>query len=581
MKTFKEGSEATFGIVDYIVFALMLIVSLGIGIYSSFKGKKSPEDFLMGNRDFGIVPVAMSLLTSFVSAISLLGYSGEAYAYGIEMYLFIVGIACGVGVAGVVCLPVLYPLKLTSVNEYIVLRFHSRRLRQVILTASVIQSFLFMGVCLYAPTIALAAVTPISSLTYTFILGVVVTIYSTIGGIRAVIWTDVFQLTVMLLGLLVVVIAGVIDAGGFSYVWETALKGGRLTNFHTNPSIYERHNIYNTFFFGLFLFSSAYGISQINVQRLCAVKSIEDGRKILWINAIGMLVMFVFIFGEGVVAYAAYHGCDPFVKGLITKKEEIIPYFVVDRLNFLIGLPGIFVATIIGGALSSLSSVISATVALIWKDFCCQFKVFSEMKPQTAGLLNKMFSLVIGAIIIGTALIARYATSLIEGSLIISGVFLGPIYGVFLFGFLFPQVNLKGIWCGFFLTSFFIGWMSLGHFFYSKSLEPLPLSAENCPINELFPQMLNTSIGPQYEQSYTFEGYLTYIYDISYTLYPVIGTCLCLSFGFIISFLTGNRNPKEVNPKYITPFMRKFFWTEEEVNNWETVEKNGNIMSRL
>ncbi|KAL7643194.1 UNVERIFIED_CONTAM: hypothetical protein RMT77_006484 [Armadillidium vulgare] len=146
----------------------------------------------------------------------------------------------------------------------------------------------------------------------------------------------------MLLGLFIVFIAGIINAGGWNYVWETALKGGRLTNFHTNPSIYERHNIYNTFFFGLFVFSSAYGISQINVQRLCAVKSIEDGRKILWINAIIVLLMFIPIFGEGVVAYVAYNGCDPFVRGLIKDKEEIIPYFVVDRLNFLIGLPGIF-----------------------------------------------------------------------------------------------------------------------------------------------------------------------------------------------------------------------------------------------
>lgn len=61
--------------------------------------------------------------------------------------------------------------------------------------------------------------------------------------------------------------------------------------------------------------------------------------------------MMLFIFGEGIVAYAAYDGCDPFARGVIEKKEEIIPYFVVDRLNFLIGLPGIFVATIIGGAL--------------------------------------------------------------------------------------------------------------------------------------------------------------------------------------------------------------------------------------
>ncbi|RXG59955.1 hypothetical protein Avbf_08981 [Armadillidium vulgare] len=75
--------------------------------------------------------------------------------------------------------------------------------------------------------------------------------------------------------------------------------------------------------------------------------------------------------------------------------------------------------------------------------------------------------------------------------------------------------------------------MSLGHFLYSKSLEPLPLSAENCPkINELFPQMLNTSIGPQYEQSYTFEGKQTPIHLLTEVMKNPLHTPFKLIFGY-------------------------------------------------
>ncbi|KAL7643193.1 UNVERIFIED_CONTAM: hypothetical protein RMT77_006483 [Armadillidium vulgare] len=224
------------------------------------------------------------------------------------------------------------------------------------------------------------------------------------------------------------------------------------------------------------------------------------------------------------------------------------------------------------------------------------------MKNQTASLLNKILSSVFGVIIIGTAIIASYSSSLIAASLIISSVLSSPIYAIFLLGFLYPKVNLKGVWSGFFITSIFIGWMSMGRFFHGKSPETLPLSAENCSTIEYIPERLNSSIELEYEQDYLFERlnssieleyeqgylferYLTYIYDVSYTLYPVIGTCGCILISCVVSFMTGNANSKDVNPKYITPFMRKFFWSEEELKMWETFsaigESDEKIISQL
>ncbi|KAB7507143.1 Sodium-coupled monocarboxylate transporter 1 [Armadillidium nasatum] len=479
--------NSSFGVLDYCVFAAMLILSLLIGLYASLKGNKSPEEFLMGNRAFGPIPIAMSLLTSIVSAISLLGYSGEAYAYGCQLSLFVIGI-------------------------YVELRFGSVRLRQIVMVFTSIKGILYMGVCLYAPTIALAAVTPLTSIQYIFILGIIVTIYSSIGGIRAVVWTDVFQLTVMLIGLFVIVIASLVDAGGFSKVWNTALEGGRLDVLNTNPSLYERHNIYNTTAFGFFLFSSLYGVSQINVQRLCSVKSLKDSYLILILNAIGMVVVYILIFGGGIIAYSIYDGCDPLDLGIIKKKEEILPYLVVDRLSYIKGLPGIFVATVIGGALSSLSSVMNATVAMIWEDVCTKLDIFKKVKPVTASIINKVFSLIIGVITIGTALIASRASSLIQFTLSLTGVAYGGVYGVFLLGLLFPKSNAKGVWTGM--------------------------------IASMYPYV---------------------VLWISYTLYPVLGTTICVLVGLIVSYITGNADIKRVPPKYISPFVRKYYWSREEL----------------
>ncbi|RXG53482.1 putative sodium-dependent multivitamin transporter, partial [Armadillidium vulgare] len=85
---------------------------------------KSPEEFLMGNRSFKPFPVALSLLTSYVSSISILGFSGEAYANGMQFFTITLGVVMALNFSKYLLLPILYPLKLTTVNEDLSFNFH-------------------------------------------------------------------------------------------------------------------------------------------------------------------------------------------------------------------------------------------------------------------------------------------------------------------------------------------------------------------------------------------------------------------------------------------------------------------------
>ncbi|RXG60461.1 Sodium-coupled monocarboxylate transporter 1 [Armadillidium vulgare] len=346
-----ERGSSQFGIVDYCVFAGMLVFSGAIGLYTSYIGNKSPEEFLMGNRSFKPMPVAMSLLTSFVSSISLLGYSGEVYAYGAQISMFVLGVILAILFSMYFALPVLYPLKLTSVTEYVELRFKSERLRLVISFLTLLKSLLYLGVCLYAPTIALVTVTKLNTMTYIFLLGVICTIYSAFGGIRGVIWTDVFQLSVMMVGLISVTIIGCVQNGGFIKTLNMSVDGGRVDIFDFNPSPLVRHTFLNVIAFGFFLYIHTFGSDQINMQRMCSVKTMKNAKSVLTYNIYGMILIYFLIFVGGLVAYATYQGCDPMALGIIEKKEEIMTFFLIDKLSFIPGLPGIFVATLIGGTL--------------------------------------------------------------------------------------------------------------------------------------------------------------------------------------------------------------------------------------
>ncbi|KAL7630087.1 UNVERIFIED_CONTAM: hypothetical protein RMT77_019780 [Armadillidium vulgare] len=123
---------------------------------------------------------------------------------------------------------------------------------------------------------------------------------------------------------------------------------------------------------------------------MCAVKSIEDARTMLKFISIGLILIYVIIYAGGLVAYATYNGCDPMALGIITRSEEIMTYFISDKLSFIPGLPGLFVATLVGGTLSSLSSVINACVAMLWRDICLRFSYFENASLRKSMLTNKI-----------------------------------------------------------------------------------------------------------------------------------------------------------------------------------------------
>ncbi|RXG67477.1 Sodium-coupled monocarboxylate transporter 2, partial [Armadillidium vulgare] len=345
------GEENIFGIIDYCLFAGLLIISGGIGLYFSYIGSKSPEEYLMGNRSLKPLPVAMSLLTTYVSATSILGVSGEVYANGMQLWSLALGGPVGILFASYFVLPVLYPLRLTSINEYIELRFKSKKLRLAIFLALLTNVMIMSGLSLYAPTLAISSITKLNSLTNILLLGIICTIYSSFGGIKAVIWTDVFQLIVMVIGLITIVAIGIAQNGGFIEVLHTASQRGRLEIFDMSLSPFVKYTFVNSFLFGFFAQLRKHIMEQSCIQRLCSVQSIDKSRSVLNLHIAGKCIIYFLIFTGGLVCYVTYAGCDPMTMGIIKKKEQILSYFVMNKLNIFPGIPGLFVATLMAGSL--------------------------------------------------------------------------------------------------------------------------------------------------------------------------------------------------------------------------------------
>lgn len=184
----------TLSVLDYIVVIAMLGISAGIGVFFGIRsrGNQSSDDYFLGNRRMSVIPVALSLAATIMSAITYLGTPAEVYVHGPQYGLMFVVRAYVPLFISFCFVPVFYRLNLTTVFEYLELRFNNT-VRFMVIVVTVIKDFIYMGIVLYTPALALSTVAGIN-LTFSILsIGIICTFYTSIGGIKAVIWTDVFQ----------------------------------------------------------------------------------------------------------------------------------------------------------------------------------------------------------------------------------------------------------------------------------------------------------------------------------------------------------------------------------------------------
>lgn len=174
-----------------------------------------------------IIPVGIALMVSFMSAITLLGVSAENYVYGTQFVVINIAYLIGTPIVCYGFLPVFYKLQATSAYEYLERRFgvETRLLASIVLS---IQLMLYSGIVLYAPALALEATTGLSTTASILVIGIACAFYSSIGGMKAVLVTDVFQAFLMFASLIMVIVTAAHGAGGLGEIWRIAGEGGRL-----------------------------------------------------------------------------------------------------------------------------------------------------------------------------------------------------------------------------------------------------------------------------------------------------------------------------------------------------------------
>lgn len=532
------GPVATFSVWDYVVFAGTILASAGIGLFQAIRSRKesSSAEFLLGGRQMTAVPVAMSLTASFMSGITVIGTPAEAYRFGASFWLFAFSYSIMSAVTAEVFVPLFYRLGITSTYEYLELRF-SRPLRLIGTSMYIVQTALYTGLVIYAPALALNQITGLDLWGVLVATGAVCILYCTLGGLKAVIWTDVLQMVIMLAGFVAVIARGAVLQGGLTNIWEDAGQGGRLEVFDFDPDPLKRHTFWTIIIGGSVMWASIYSINQSQVQRYISCKTLGHAKMSLYLNMVGLWATVSLAMLSGLTMYSIYKNCDPLTNGNVGTSDQLLPYLVMDILEMYPGVPGLFVAAAYSGTLSTVSSSINALVAVTVEDFI--FPVCKNLTQKQVKWMNMGLSVFFGALCIGMAGVASLMGSVLQAALSIFGMISGPLLGLYLLGMLFRTPNSIGGITGMIIGLVMTLWVGIGGQIYPPTADktnPLPVTTVGC--NSTVSQNYTTT-APWTPPSDDRPPLADSWYSLSYLYLALLGILTTMASGLLVSMLTG------------------------------------------
>ncbi|XP_053324447.1 sodium/iodide cotransporter [Spea bombifrons] len=542
--------KLTFSLWDYGVFAAMLLGSTGIGLFYALchGGQRTSEDFFTGGRNMTALPVGLSLSASFMSAVQVLGVPAEAYRYGAKFLQMCLGQTLNSLLTAYFFLPVFYRLGITSTYEYLELRF-CRSVRLCGTIQFLLGTMFYTGIVIYAPALILNQVTGLDIWSSLFSTGVICTFYTTVGGMKAVIWTDVFQVLVMLSGFFAVAIRGTMLAGGVSEVLDIARNYSRINFGDFDPDPRRRYTFWTFVFGSTFLWLSMYGVNQAQVQRYIACKSECQAKIAIMVNQVALYFIVSSAVICGIVMFVYYLNCDPLLAGYVSAPDQYMPYMVLEIFDQYPGVPGLFLACAYSGTLSTASTSINAMAAVTVEDLIKPRMPQMSMKKLT--LISKGLSFFYGcSCITVAALSSLLGGGVLQGSFTVMGVISGPLLGAFILGMFTVSCNTIGVFSGLLVGFVLSMWVAVGGTLYPPTqtmMGVLSTYAEHCPLYNSSEgiiygpaQLLNIST------SLDGSSITEQFYSLSYLYYGALGTVSTILMGSLISYLTGPTKREDI-----------------------------------
>jgi len=449
-----ETTRSVLGVLDYAAIAIYSAVLIGMGLYFS-RREDSTEAFFLGSRKVPWWAVGISIFGTSLSAITYLSIPATAFASNWQNLTYNLTI---LGIAPIVVayfVPYYLQTRITTAYEYLHNRFG---LLLRIYGSLVFMLFQFgrVAIVLCLPAIALSTTTGLDIYVCILLMGVLAIIYTVLGGIEAVIWSDVLQAGVLSIGALIAVaiLALNLDAG----IPAAMAAGADAEKLHAFDWTFEMipSALWVLVIGGMFTNLYPSVADQTVVQRYLSTASAKDAKRAVWTNALLALPVSFLFFGLGTLLWA-YYQQHPEQMEPIMQNDAILPLFIAQ--HFPTGLAGLIIAGVFAASMSSLDSSMNSFGTVIVNDYYRHFR--PDISDKHALFVARITTLVFGAV--GTAcalfIAAQNDATLFQLFIRMLGYVGGGLVGLVALGMWTERAHTLGALCGVIVSAVSVGYV--------------------------------------------------------------------------------------------------------------------------
>ena len=446
--------------IDIIIFIAYL---LGIVLFGSsfYKKNKSSAAFTLGNQSIPSWVISLSIFATFVSSISYLALPGQAYLTNWNAFVFSLSIPFATYMAVKFFVPLYRSVNSPSAYTYLEKRFGPWA-KTYVSVMYLLTQLMRAGTILFLLALLVHALLSWDMATIIIVTGISVMIYSLLGGIQAVVWTDAIQAIILIGGALICIVTIMVDMpAGPGQIFTIAAENHKFSLGSFGASLTDS-TFWVVLIYGLFINLQNYGIDQNYIQRYMTSNSEKEAKKSAMYGGllyVPVSAMFLFI-GTALFAYYKAH------VGLLpadTQADKVFPLFIANQLPT--GLTGFLIASVFAAGMSTISTSINSSATVILTDY---FKMSPDDPKTEKKSMTILYSgsLVFSLLAIGIAIAMINVQSALDAWWKLASIFSGGMLGLFLLGYLSKKVTSMGAVIGVIAGVIVIGWMSLSPIFF-------------------------------------------------------------------------------------------------------------------
>jgi SSS family solute:Na+ symporter len=470
---------------DLIILLIYIIIIVGIGFYFGAKKRDSRYFTIAGGR-LPYWAVGLSIFGTYLSSNTFIGVTGKAFGADWNYFVFSLSLPVAAWIAARYFVPFYRRNGFISAYEHLEYRFGPwARIYMVI--GYLLTQLARMGSIMFGVALVLQALLGVPLVYIILTMGLLVTIYTLLGGIEAVIWTDVLQSIVLSSGAVMILIFLIIDIpGGVMEILQKGYENDKfsLGTFQIN---FTNSTFWVVLLYGIFINLNNFGIDQSFIQRYHTARNEKDAGRSVWLSAklyIPVSMLFFFI-GTGLWVYYNTYPEDllPVKERLVYERtgkiprdpeiihsshfsdeemgDRVLPEFIVSKLP--VGITGLLIAALFAAAMSSIDTSLNSSATITWSDIFKRYMVKNASEKQSIRVLH-ISTIIWGIAGTGVGLLLMGVKSILDAWWQLSGIFAGGMLGLFLLGFISGKTKAPAAFIAVVIGIIIIAWMTFSPF---------------------------------------------------------------------------------------------------------------------